>query len=69
MGSKPKTPKVPKLPPEPEPVKYAEGDAAATRASARAAAARRYGALGTDVTKGTLSGQVAPTKKRKLGGE
>ncbi len=55
------------VPATPEPVKYTDDDVAKTRESARTAAIRRFGVIGTDKTKGALSGASAETKQRTLG--
>lgn len=56
------------LPPEPETVKRTENEVAQARSNAKAAASRRYGVSGTNVTGGSLAGVPAETKKQKLGG-
>lgn len=63
-----KTPKAAATPPEPETVKYTESEVARARSDAKAAAARRYGISGTNVTKGALASEPVETKKQKLGG-
>ena len=56
------------LPPEPETVKRTESEVAQARNSAKAAASRRYGVSGTNVTGGSLANTAPETKKQKLGG-
>lgn len=63
-----KTPKPAAVPPEPETVKYTESEVARARTDAKAAAARRYGISGTNVTRGALASEAVETKKQKLGG-
>lgn len=68
MGS----PSIPKssptpAPAAPEPVKYTESDAVKARETARNEAIRRYGVIGTDKTRGSLSGVEAETKQKTLG--
>jgi hypothetical protein len=55
-------------PPQPETVKRVSSEVTRVRTDAKAAAARKYGISGTNVTGGKLSGDPADTKKTKLGG-
>ena len=61
-------PTVTRLPPEPETVKRTENEVAQARNNAKAAASRRYGISGTNVTGGSLANTAPETKKQKLGG-
>lgn len=56
-------------PPTPETVKRVEADVVQARNNAKNAAASQYGISRTNVTKGALSGEIAETKKKTLGGE
>lgn len=69
MGSSPKRPKAQPVPPIPEPVKYMDAERAKARSDASAAAAKRYGVSGTNVTGGLLGDENAQTKKKTLGGQ
>lgn len=56
------------IPPEPETVKRTESEVSRAREAAKAAASRRYGVSGTNVTGGSLANTAPETKKQKLGG-
>ena len=56
------------IPPEPETVKRTEAEVTQARNNAKAAASRRYGVSGTNVTGGQLAASAPETKKQKLGG-
>lgn len=63
------TPKVAALPATPEIKKVTDADARKAREATRTAAISRFGASGTDITKGALSSDSATIqKKSKLGG-
>ena len=64
VGGVNKTP----TPPEPEVVKRTEAEVTKARNEARAAATKKYGISGTNVTKGTLASEPVETKKKTLGG-
>lgn len=68
MGSTPSAKPAP-TPPEPEVVKRTESEIAKARSDAKAAAVKKYGISGTNVTKGALAAETAQTKKKTLGGE
>lgn len=55
-------------PPEPEVVKRTEAEVIQARNNAKDAAAKKYGAAGTNVTKGALASEGVETKKKTLGG-
>ena len=67
---KAKTPKYTPTPtpPQPETVKRVEAEVTQARNNAKNAAAKRYGAAGTNVTGGVLANETVETKKTKLGG-
>ena len=67
MGGAPSVSSTP-VPPEPETVKYTEAEVAKARSSAKAAASKKYGLSGTNVTRGALTDETAETKQTKLGG-
>lgn len=71
MGSS-KVPDV-ETPKATEPVKHPNSESKAIRDRARQDAAQRFGALGTDLTKGTATNAVQAGnqqgKKKKLGGD
>ena len=56
-------------PPEPEVVKRTEAEVVKARSDAKAAATKKYGIAGTNVTKGGLASEAVETKKKTLGGE
>jgi hypothetical protein len=62
------TPKLSAPPPAPELKKVTDADARKARDATRQAAISRFGAAGTDITKGSLSGDATVQKKSKLGG-
>lgn len=62
------TPTQQPTPPQPETVKRVSSEVTKVRTDAKAAAARKYGISGTNVTGGKLSDASAETKKNKLGG-
>jgi hypothetical protein len=64
-GGASKTP----TPPEPEVVKRTEAEIVKARSDAKAAATKKYGIAGTNVTKGGLASEAVETKKKTLGGE
>lgn len=67
MGATPSAKKTP-TPPEPEVIKRTEAEVVKARSDARAAATKKYGIAGTNVTKGGLASEAVETKKKTLGG-
>lgn len=67
MGASPGVSKTP-TPPEPEVVKRTEAEVVKARNDAKAAATKKYGIAGTNVTKGALASEAVETKKKTLGG-
>lgn len=63
------TPSKTATPPEPEVVKRTEAEVTKARNDAKAAATKKYGISGTNVTKGGLASEGVETKKKTLGGE
>ena len=63
------TPKKTPTPPEPETVKRIDSEVTQARNNAKTAAAKRYGVMGTNVTKGAAVAADDNTKKKTLGGE
>lgn len=55
-------------PPEPAVLKRTEAEVVQARSDAKAAATRKHGISGTNVTQGTLGDTASDTKKNKLGG-
>ena len=69
MCSTPSISKAAPTPPEPETVKRVESEVVQARNNAKNAAASQYGIARTNVTQGAMAGEMAETKKKKLGGE
>ncbi len=68
MCSASKTPTQQKTPPSPETVKRMSAEVAKVRDDAKAAASRKFGISGTNITGGKLIDNAPATKKSKLGG-